>query len=380
MYSETKSTSEETNEFIGLLPASELFQYNRFTEAQQVNFFKALSLFTSPLLKPEAASGAGKKKSKREDVREKFTLSFHARQTVWSMQHYKLYFLLVVDMLMSRPYDVTKVRLKKTRIYTFDYSGEKPVLSPKLREDISTWWRARDPAPVFAFPMYTTRDTGDHALFVALKKNYETKEIQLLYIDSGGSESVFKDMISFSREVEWLFFKLVTVVPVDVFCPVLQTVEQGGNCVQWQMMFLTLLTINPELFDDFNGLITRLSIEPLHNLLMFQMYMFFYIQSIKPDFYNALMSVERHKKMTEETWWEFDAASGYIRGKLFPIFPVQDCDASHKEEKCNRASTCLYCDGACVNRNVVETEAHRCVVISSTTLYANLADLGTSLL
>lgn len=377
MYSETKSTSAVTDDFIAYLPANELFGYTRFNETQKEQFFKALALFTSPLLKPESSTTG---KRKRID-NSKTTLSFHARQTMWSMEFYKMYFLLVVDMLMSRSYDVTKVRLKKKRIYTFN-NVDKPEMSPKLREDISTWWRARDPAPVFAFPLYTVKKTGSHAFFVALRKNYERKEIQLLYIDSGGSRSVLDDMAAFRHEVEWLFFKLVTVVPLNVVCPVLQTVEQGGNCVQWQMMFLTLLALDPDLFDNFGGLITRLSIEPLHNLLIFQLYMFFYIQSTNPNFYNNLMMIDKHKKITEDDVWEFDAASGYIRGQLFPIFPVQDCDAYRTEALCNRASTCVYCEGACINRHVAayETISSRCTYISSVQVFTNLTELGQALM
>lgn len=386
MLSEVAATPGITDEFIAFLPASELFRYSEFTRLKKGKFFKALALYTSPLLSPSEL-GTGKRKreeEKSEAPQDKFTLSLHARQTMWSMQFYKLYFSFVIDMLLSWPYDTSKVLLNRDRIYSFDNSDrDRPVLAPELQADVRVWWRSREKTPpVIAFPMYTLNKHGDHAMFVAMKKNLVTNQIEMLYIDSGGSRAVQADMEAFQKEVEWIFLKSVDVVPLQVVCPVLQTVEQGGNCVQWQMMFLTLLAINPDLFDSFDDLITRLSIEPLHNLLMFQLYMFFYIHSVKEDYFSDLMNIVKHEKISENDVWEYDAASGYIRDKLFPVLPVQDCTAYRTEELCNTASTCVYCSDSCVNRHVAlykkigKTDTKRCILISATKLYANLTELG----
>lgn len=388
MFSEVAATPGITDEFIAFLPASELFKYSEFTKIKKSQFFKALALYTSPLLNPsEVATGKRKREEEKSAASpDKFTLSFHARQTMWSMQFYKLYFSFVIDMLLSWPYDTSRVLLNRDRIYSFDNSDRnRPVLSLELREDVRAWWRSREKTPpVIAFPMYTLNNHGDHAMFVAMKKNMLKNQMEMLYIDSGGSRGVQEDMAAFKKEVEWIFFKSVDVVPLQVVCPVLQTVEQGGNCVQWQMMFLTLLAVNPDLFDSFDDLITRLSIEPLHNLLLFQLYMFFYIDSVQENYFSDLMNIVNHEKISENDVWEFDAASGYIRDKLFPVFPVQDCTVHRTEELCNTASTCVYCNNSCVNRHVAlykkigKTDTKRCILLSATKLYANLKELGTN--
>lgn len=372
MLSDVKSTSEEAEEVIRFLPSSELLGVSAYKERQLGQLYKALALYTAPLNVPllSAASAAGSKKRKREQ-NEAELLSLHGSQAAWCMHFFKRYFAYVVDMLLSRQYDSSQVLLNRDKIYSVSFDERGAQMHPEFVRDAKAWWRDPGAPTLFLFPIYIVSDMGDHALFAALKKKYRDNQIQVAYIDSGGSEHVKMTGAgtAFIQALQSELFTL-TVVPVDFYCPELQTVEQGGNCVQWQMMFLTLLTLHPDGFDNMSRFIGALSGEPLLNLLFFELYMFYYITSVNPEYYKELFNIGN--LITPVDTDEFVTADSVLRDKLFPVLPVEECYYIRDEGKCAITVNCIFHKGVCVNKYHVKKTS----LMRPKTMYKEVVKLG----
>lgn len=332
------ATTDEADEFIQYLPTNQLFQYERFTKVDKRIFLKALSMYTSPLYFKENGLPS---------------LSLMTRLTVWSMINFKEYFSYVVSMIMKIGFDRKQVYIKKKEIYSIDLESRN-CIRQNLLDDIRNWWRNSDAPIMFAIPMYALSSKGDHAVFLGLQKDMVNNMIKVIYIDSGGTEYILKtgSVRKFINDLQSHMTR-VNIVNFDISCPVLQTFEQGGNCVQWQMIIMSMFVLNTTYFSNPEKLLTQLAIEPIHNLLIFQLYMFFYIWSKNSRFPESLIHIEN--KLSEENLFEFIIADIDLREKAFPIFPFSDCSQYTTDEKCPRQYNCVFCDGKCVNKNIIIT-------------------------
>ena len=328
------ATRDEADEFIQYLPTNQLFQYERFTKVDKGMFLKALAMYTSPLYFKENGIPS---------------LSLMGRLTAWSMINFKQYFSYVVSMIMKIGFDRKQVYIKK-EIYSIDLDS-RSCIRQNLLDDIRNWWRNSDAPIMFAIPMYALSSKGDHAVFLGLQKDMLNNMIKVIYIDSGGTEYILKtgSVRKFINDLQSHMIR-VNIVNFDISCPVLQTFEQGGNCVQWQMIIMSMFVLNPSYFSNPEKLLTQLAIEPIHNLLIFQLYMFFYIWSKNSRFPESLINIEN--ELLEENLFEFIIADIDLREKAFPIFPFSDCSQYTTDEKCPRQYNCVFCDGKCVNKNI----------------------------
>jgi hypothetical protein len=116
---------------------------------------------------------------------------------------------------------------------------------------------------------------------------------------------------------------------------------------------MSMFVLNPSYFSNPEKLLSQLAIEPIHNLLIFQLYMYFYILSKKSRFPESLLNIEN--QLSEQDLFEFIIADIDLREKAFPIFPFSDCSQYTTDEKCPRQYNCVFSVGKCVNKNIIKT-------------------------
>lgn len=196
--------------------------------------------------------------------------------------------------------------------------------------------------------------TITHAVLAVLKKNATKKDIDVLYLDSQGTNPVC------ARTFQNILQNALPLNPVNVHfsCPQLQ----GSNidCHQWQTLFMFLFLLDPADFDKNVSFLKTASVSQTNiNIIVFQMFMFFMLVSFDKydvgDIYYHQMRGPLHVDIPLRTTYE--ASEQRLRDTIQQLFSVHNCSNELNDTDCSRHLNCTFCGGLCLNRRVVNSNS-----------------------
>jgi hypothetical protein len=226
--------------------------------------------------------------------------------------------------------------------YDIDDTQEDLVIPSTLLQVISNWYLYSE-KNILAIPLSLELN---HAVFLGLKKYKDQRLVKFIYIDPHGF-AVEPEMEKAQLRLRELLKKSIasrlvaTVQEVLMMCPILQLVDQGGNCVQWQKFNFTMFLSNPHLFDDPEELVHQVGLFPAINVHLFNLSVFlrtmphyglqtYYEYSMYGDFSDQV-----------SVCWEEDAENRKDEARRFQM---PDC-YSQKGSEC--PEPCVFCSGSC---------------------------------
>lgn len=262
-------------------PAAALFHYNNFDASDGTLFNRALQLFSAPLI--DDGSNAL--------YNPVLQLSMYNHFQEWCSRNANKYYQYVLRLLQhtqqvnpgavtlgARIYDLMVDKIPATRLDA----------EPDMRRELLNWW-LYSPASVLVCPcsMYNKSNLSGHNVCLLFQKNKATNTLTYMFVEPYGEAA--KQNVNMNA----LFgVKLMALFPKNqvtetVFtCPELQ-IDFGDNCVQWQLLILTLFASNPH--ENPEDILDELGSQPHVNILFFSLYMYMYICSVEHLFPTQIM-------------------------------------------------------------------------------------------
>jgi hypothetical protein len=258
-------------------PVANLFHYNQFDEEDKAHFSEALQLFTAPL----ADDGAL--------YNPLLQLSLHNHFEEWCSRNAVTYYENVLHLLLHiHQIDSSRVFLKNI-IYNLKVDQLPATtikLPPRMKSDLVKWFRYSS-APLFICPCSVLNlVTGNgHNVCVLFYKS--SNDIQYMYIESFGEAMKIDSNVNTLFQVKLQeLFSGYSLSEVLFTCPDLQI---GANCVQWQLMFLVLFAMTPDLFQSASDVLEILERQAQLNIVLFTLYMYMYMLSATPHFTTTIL-------------------------------------------------------------------------------------------
>ena len=328
-----------------LIPSYHLFNYDTMSMADKYSLHRAMLLFTTPL-RHESLTNIGTQFSLREQFREFASINSYLLVTY------------VIDLLSTivQNVDFANVRVYNKRLYQ---CSSDQFLSPEFIQDFLDWWNDDGPdspsTTIWPFSVRIEKENrAYHAVLLVLQRT-ENYNLNMIYADSHGDqrEKIFENIIFEALQNE-LFEQLTEINIIENNSCVLQNLEQGGNCVMWHLLFIVLLVQNLNTISSPALLFSALSEKADVNIVLFELYLFFYAISIESGFITKIVFQPTNYTMTDE---ETDERLGYdndIKNLLKRNFRVENCSALRYNE-CKSNVHCVLCKGEedCMNRGVV---------------------------
>ena len=171
--------------------------------------------------------------------------------------------------------------------------GLEIEIDPRFIRNIESWFYSLDYPRTAMFSVTVnlrrgssalTSPPGGHAVVILFTKLAPPfTGLQCVYLDSESSKYTFQDAGLFTRQIENHLGVNVQNMTPKFLCP-LQTSEQGGNCVQWSLLYMLCIICHPEYISDPDALHAQLLEEVNVNMMVFELYLFYLTNRFLPDY------------------------------------------------------------------------------------------------
>lgn len=259
-------------------PVAALFHYNSFDATDTTLFHSALQLFSAPLTDNRLYNPL-------------LQLSMYNHFQEWCSRNANEYYQFVLHLLQhTHAINTSAVKLS-SRIYDLlvdKIPAGSLAAEPDMRRELLNWW-LYSPASVFVCPCSIHEKGTDlgHNVCLLFQKNTGTNTLTYLFVEPYG------DFAKQNINVNALFFvKLKALFPMAHVSELAFTCHElqkdfGDNCVQWQLLLLTLFALGPQ--QNPEDILDDLNMQPHVNILFFSLYMYMYICSIELHFPTQIM-------------------------------------------------------------------------------------------
>ena len=263
--------------FIDSLPTNRFFWYDRVRPENKARYLHLLdqlyTLFITPHLLPNPPYLTC---SFLKTMQQLFSYSFVS----------SLYLKCIIDLLSHgnnpelfvNPETFVQIQVEGKKyfaLFSFKDYLQKGV-DIYAHNPFKDWYENRCYKTLLIPVSYNTSGvTEAHATFLAVRK-MGFKKLQFMYVDSlGYSETDFDIKTSLQNSLKlWTGIDDLEFEDTLLSCPVLQTVEQGGNCAQWSYLYLALFISQPDMFSNLPAVLQDLFQNPMLNVHLFSLSIF----------------------------------------------------------------------------------------------------------
>jgi hypothetical protein len=294
-------------------------------------------------------------------------LSFSNRSTIYALNDVVTSVLPVKTHVNEIPYTVFYREVSQDpNVVVLTESGKKLGyvyrLYPKqdFREAIQAWYRF--PSDKYFITPVAYEQEGSpmgHAMVLMIQKS---KRGQVFFrVLNSYSEDVdpIEHVVLYLKKQLQDALPFAVVTFLESYCPLLQR-DLGPNCTMWQALFMTLVAKFPDFFQNPEPLLAELAMNPHLNLVMFELYFFFFILSRDVRFveslvfteYNMVHAVQRkHKRVLKNrAVWDnevrlivdyfFDLPNcPELNNNVKQCEKKRGCEVLHKQSLCARTSS-----------------------------------------
>ena len=222
-------------------------------------------------------------------------------------------------------------------------------------------WFFNSPARLFLLPFayvdsrFPRDQVPGHSVLLALQKG-PANVLKYVYFNAHGymERSVMEyEFVTKLHDKLENMFPGMRVVQMVTNCPELQLYEQGGNCVQHSALFFSLLTLNPDYFDDIDTLLSQLEAHVTLNITLFSLSIFLrtmpYVTLQKYYYHFSLhkgedFTLKKQKEWLTDSVTMATSVSSAFGGVNCPNLPGDHCSLSF----------CSECKGKCRFRSGIE--------------------------
>lgn len=270
----------------------------------------------------------------------------------------------MLQLLPSDNFELVYNFNRKNDIWLNDQTAVKLEGAPvDLNDFIEPWLRDESRPRVLVLSVSVKNEVG-HATVLVLKKSrdYSRWCVEYIYFNPHGTHEMTSSTFlqNLENRLNTMLPSNYYLKPVHVYCPLLQSSEQGGNCLQWTTMIICLFCTDVRVFYNAEREIATLAENPQLNILLFSLSMFLKLMTRHSranagepathlelslvyfvSFYNLGKSLEEIKSDTQKLL----QVTKNFNKFLYRILGEQVCKKATTKESCN--TPCQWCELKC---------------------------------
>lgn len=245
------------------------------------------------------------------------------------------------QMFILQKQSAASLDIPLSRLYTFE----------KVIQD---WWSlSTKPLLVMYVATALSQESDTHANLLILKKN--EGHVKYIWFNPHGESYSLTSFQHLDFKPN-LHTRLHTILPIPFVevpteCPVLQTLNQGGNCTQWSAMIISFLCLHPEYFDDPRPLLRELGKHPELNILIFNLS--FFLRTLHffrlSSYYYVMFTFQKHhptvaRQRQLKARMVLAGEAAEFQNFLYSRFSEENCNEFYES---NCPKSCSICNGEC---------------------------------